>query len=154
MYHMLSDAVKRHRAKKGLSQDKLSKLAGVTLATLVKIESGANDGTIPARKRCRPRVPSGECPLSLLLLAFNNAAVWHPLASNSLDHGPADSLAELLPAFWCPRIREERGNELGSARGERAPDRPDVQSGDMPMAHVLFMDGVERRLLQRKRVLD
>jgi transcriptional regulator with XRE-family HTH domain len=40
---MLADAVKRYRAQKGLSQDKLSKLAGVTLATLVKIESGAND---------------------------------------------------------------------------------------------------------------
>ena len=42
-YHMLADAVRRFRTQKGLSQDKLSKLAGVTLATLVKIESGAND---------------------------------------------------------------------------------------------------------------
>ena len=40
---MLADNLKRIRAKKGLSQDKLSKLAGVTLTTLVKIESGAND---------------------------------------------------------------------------------------------------------------
>jgi transcriptional regulator with XRE-family HTH domain len=40
---MLSDNVRRIRTKKGLSQDKLSKLAGVTLTTLVKIESGAND---------------------------------------------------------------------------------------------------------------
>jgi transcriptional regulator with XRE-family HTH domain len=40
---MLGENVKRIRTKKGLSQDKLSKLAGVTLTTLVKIESGAND---------------------------------------------------------------------------------------------------------------
>ncbi len=40
---MLGENVKRIRIKKGLSQDKLSKLAGVTLTTLVKIESGAND---------------------------------------------------------------------------------------------------------------
>ncbi len=40
---MLGGNVKRIRIKKGLSQDKLSKLAGVTLTTLVKIESGAND---------------------------------------------------------------------------------------------------------------
>ncbi len=40
---MIGDNVKRIRTKKGLSQDKLSKLAGVTLTTLVKIESGAND---------------------------------------------------------------------------------------------------------------
>ena len=40
---MLAENVKRIRTQKGLSQDKLSKLAGVTLTTLVKIESGAND---------------------------------------------------------------------------------------------------------------
>ena len=33
--------IKRYRAKLGISQDKLSKLAGVTLHTITKIESGA-----------------------------------------------------------------------------------------------------------------
>ena len=33
--------IKKHRAKLGVSQDKLSKLAGVTLHTLTKIETGA-----------------------------------------------------------------------------------------------------------------
>ncbi|KKT57124.1 MAG: Transcriptional regulator, XRE family [Candidatus Giovannonibacteria bacterium GW2011_GWC2_44_9] len=33
--------IKRYRNKLGISQDKLSKLAGVTLHTLTKIESGA-----------------------------------------------------------------------------------------------------------------
>lgn len=33
--------IKRYRDKKGVSQDKLSKLAGVTLHTITKIESGA-----------------------------------------------------------------------------------------------------------------
>jgi transcriptional regulator with XRE-family HTH domain len=40
---MLAENVKRIRTQKGVSQDKLSKLAGVTLTTLVKIEAGAND---------------------------------------------------------------------------------------------------------------
>ncbi len=40
---MLAENVKRIRKQKDLSQDKLSKLAGVTLTTLVKIESGSND---------------------------------------------------------------------------------------------------------------
>jgi len=40
---MLSESIKRIRKKKGLSQDKLAKLADVTHTTLVKIESGAND---------------------------------------------------------------------------------------------------------------
>ncbi|MCX5782567.1 MAG: helix-turn-helix transcriptional regulator [Elusimicrobia bacterium] len=40
---MLSENIKRIRQKKGLSQDKLAKVADVTHTTLVKIESGAND---------------------------------------------------------------------------------------------------------------
>jgi len=40
---MLSDNIKKTRKKKGLSQDKLAKLANVTLTTLIKIESGVND---------------------------------------------------------------------------------------------------------------
>jgi len=40
---MLSENIKKFRKKKGLSQDKLAKLADVTLTTLVKIESGVND---------------------------------------------------------------------------------------------------------------
>ena len=39
---MLSDNIKKIRKKKGLSQDKLAKLADVTHTTLIKIESGAN----------------------------------------------------------------------------------------------------------------
>ncbi len=40
---MLSENIKKYRQKKGLSQDKLAKLADVTHTTLVKLESGAND---------------------------------------------------------------------------------------------------------------
>jgi transcriptional regulator with XRE-family HTH domain len=37
----LAKNIKEQRRKKGLSQDKLSKLAGITLHTITKIESGA-----------------------------------------------------------------------------------------------------------------
>ncbi|MDP8230035.1 MAG: helix-turn-helix transcriptional regulator [Candidatus Gorgyraea atricola] len=40
---MLSENIKRLRKKKGISQDKLAKLADVTHTTLVKLESGANN---------------------------------------------------------------------------------------------------------------
>ena len=33
--------IKKYRAEMGISQDKLSKLAGITLHTITKIESGA-----------------------------------------------------------------------------------------------------------------
>jgi len=49
---MLSENIKKLRRKKGLSQDKLAKLADVTLTTLVKIESGVNDNpTIKTLKK-------------------------------------------------------------------------------------------------------
>ena len=38
---IISINTKKHRAKKGLSQDKLSKLADVSFNTITKIESGA-----------------------------------------------------------------------------------------------------------------
>jgi len=40
---MISENIKKIRKKKGLSQDRLSKLADVTHTTLAKIESGVND---------------------------------------------------------------------------------------------------------------
>lgn len=39
---MIAENIKRIRNKKDISQDKLSKLADVTLTTLSKIESGIN----------------------------------------------------------------------------------------------------------------
>jgi DNA-binding XRE family transcriptional regulator len=39
----IANNIKKHRVKRGLSQDKLAKLADVTHTTLVKLESGAND---------------------------------------------------------------------------------------------------------------
>jgi len=38
---MIAQKIKKYRKKKGISQDKLSKLAGVTYNTIIKIESGA-----------------------------------------------------------------------------------------------------------------
>jgi transcriptional regulator with XRE-family HTH domain len=38
----ISDNIKKYRSKLGISQDRLSKLADVTLHTITKIESGAN----------------------------------------------------------------------------------------------------------------
>lgn len=39
---MIAENIKKIRKKKGISQDKLSKLADVTLTTLTKIESRIN----------------------------------------------------------------------------------------------------------------
>lgn len=48
----LANNIKKYRKQKGLSQDKLAKLANVTHTTLVKIESGINDNpTIKTSKK-------------------------------------------------------------------------------------------------------
>ena len=39
---MLADNIKRLRRKRGWSQEKLSREAGITYSTLIKIESGVN----------------------------------------------------------------------------------------------------------------
>ena len=38
---IIAKNIKKYREKKGVFQDKLSKLAGITLHTITKIESGA-----------------------------------------------------------------------------------------------------------------
>ena len=38
---IIAKNIKKYRAKMAISQDKLSKLAGITLHTITKIESGA-----------------------------------------------------------------------------------------------------------------
>ncbi len=49
---MIATNIKKFRKKKGLSQDKLAKLADVTHTTLVKLESGANNNpTIKTLKK-------------------------------------------------------------------------------------------------------
>jgi len=49
---MIGKNIRKYRIKKGLSQDKLAKLADVTYTTLVKIESGVNNNpTIKTLKK-------------------------------------------------------------------------------------------------------
>ena len=49
---MLSKNIKKYRAKKGLAQEKLARMADISTATLVKIESGvAKEPTITTVKK-------------------------------------------------------------------------------------------------------
>ena len=62
---MISENVRRIRKARELSQDKLAKLAGITLTTLVKIESGANDN--PTIKTLKKIASALEVPVNELL---------------------------------------------------------------------------------------
>jgi len=41
--NFLRENIRKYRKQKGLSQDRLTKMADITLTTLVKIENGIND---------------------------------------------------------------------------------------------------------------
>jgi len=61
----LAKNIKKHRAKKGLSQDKLSKLAGLTLHTIAKIES---EVTLDPRVETVKRIADAlDCTIDNLL---------------------------------------------------------------------------------------
>ena len=60
-------------------------------------------------------------------------------------------MAALVPAA---RIRQQRRQQHRPARRQRPLRRPDVQRRDMPVPHVLFVDGIEGDLLQRERRFD
>lgn len=62
---MLSENIKRLRKKKGMSQDRLAKLADVTHTTLVKLESGVNDN--PTVKTLRKIADALEISLDELV---------------------------------------------------------------------------------------
>ncbi len=62
---MISQNVRRIRKAKELSQDRLAKLAGITLTTLVKIESGTNDN--PTIKTLQKIASALEVPVNDLL---------------------------------------------------------------------------------------
>ncbi len=57
--------IKKYRSKHGVSQDKLSKLAGITLHTIAKIESGSTlDPRVVTLKRIADAL---ECKIDDLL---------------------------------------------------------------------------------------
>ena len=66
---------------------------------------------------------------------------------------PADPKQQ-LPAAVAPGIVEQGRQQHRPARGEGPPRRPDVQGGDVAVAHVLLVHRVDGRLLQRKRRFD
>ena len=70
------------------------------------------------------------------------------------DDLPADLLQQFLPLLRRARIGQQRGDQRRPARRQRPPRRPDVQRRDVPVADVLLVDRVERRLLEREGDFD
>ena len=92
--------------------------------------------------------PPVEDPAPSLLL--------HPLAAGArrFDHPPRHPLQQLAARVPVARIRQQRRQQRRPTRRQRPPRRPDVQRRDVPVPHVLLVDGVEGDLLQRESCLN
>jgi hypothetical protein len=95
-----------------------------------------------------------DAAFGFLLHAINDLPVGHLLALDALDDLAANLLAQLAAFLRRPRIRQQRRNQRCPRSSEWPPRRPDVQRRDVPVADVLLVDGIQRRLLERERVFD
>ena len=66
---------------------------------------------------------------------------------------PPDPMQQ-RPAAVASGVVEQGRQQHRPARGQGPPRRPDMQGGDVPVAHVLLVHGVDGRLLERKPRLD
>ena len=79
-----------------------------------------------------------------------------PVAALGLlrDDIAANAPDQFVASTPIARIVQQRRQQDRPTRRKRSPGRPDVQRRDMPVPDVLLVDGIERRLLERKRGLD
>ena len=113
----------------------------------------ADLGAKPLQVRAALPPPVEDAAVRLLLHPLDHAAV-HALALGPLDEAAGHALQDLLALTGFAGIGKEGRDQRGPAGGQRSARRPDVQGGDVPVAHVLLVHGVEGDLLQREGGLD
>ena len=118
-------------------------------------EGVEDPGRAPSERRAdllpKPRqlggglAPPMEDPAGRLLLL--------PPPGRLPGDAPADPMQQ-LPAAVASGVVEQGRQQHRPARGEGPPRRPDVQGGDVPVAHVLFVHRVDGDLLEGEGGLD
>ena len=76
------------------------------------------------------------------------AHFFHPtrlglLALDLLHNLAAQLLQDQLALGRVAGVGQQCGNQRGAAGRQRSPGWPDVQRRNMPVAHVLFVDGID-----------
>ena len=144
--HLAAEAhrFERNRAAAREGVQHLGRPAAVCLADLV---------AKPFEVRPFLPPPVQDAALGLLLDPLDHAAV-HPLALGLPDDPSGHAFKQCLPLLGTARVREERRDQGRPASGQGPARRPDVQGGDVSVAHVLLVHGVEGDLLQREGGLD
>ena len=75
-----------------------------------------------------------------------------PLASfldlDDLLNMAAESFEQRITLLFVARIRQQGGDERCATGRQRSPRGPDVQRRDVPVSHVLLVNGIERGLFE------
>ena len=93
--------------------------------------------------------PVEDAALGFLFGLLNHPAV-QAFAFRFLDDFARHAFQDFLPLVGVSRVGEECGDERGSGGCQWPACRPYMECGDMPVPHILLVDGVERDLLQRE----
>ena len=132
---MLFDNVKKFRQEKGVSQDKLAKLAGITLTTLVKIESGANDNPTIKTVNVVGMRRRGISETSIRTIKKAHRLLFRehkPLdAVRDLFHEQLEGVIPIELTTLLNALERQREGKMGRAR-EAVRDRKPDASQDIP----------------------
>ena len=103
----------------------------------------------------RPVLPSPvQDAADRLLLHLLHRSPVHPPPLDLLHHPPRHSLQDRLALLSVARVRQQRRNQRSPRSRQRPARRPDVKGGDVAVADVLLVDGVEGGLFEGGRRLQ
>ena len=111
---------------------------------------------LPKPIQVRARFPP---PVQYAANSFGNhllvdLAARQVLLLHDLDDLATQLFQELVPLLFVARIRQQGGDQRRACSRKWPPRGPDMQRGDVPVPHVLFVHRIKRCLLQRERDLN
>src|SRR5690606_6376798 len=108
----------------------------------------------PLQIRARLPPPAQHTAFGLPRLDLLDPAIGHLLLFGGLLQHTAQAPEQVVALFLVTRVGQQRGDQSRTAGSERSARGPDVQRGDMAMAHILLMHRVNGGLLERESDLD
>ena len=88
-------------------------------------------------------------PLGFLFRLLDDSAV-QAFAFRFFDNRASHAFQDGFAFVGVAGVGQECGDQRGAGGCQWSARRPDVERGDVPVPHVLLVDGVERDLLERE----
>src|SRR5262249_8131983 len=87
--------------------------------------------------------PMQDAALSLFHDALFGLAVGELLFLDAFLYSAAESFEQCVALLFIARIGQQSSDKRRAACRQRPPSGPDVQGRDVPMPHVLFVNGID-----------